>query len=282
MGRSRGASAPEDLVVISPHRGIELSFTDRFRVTVPLVRAWTARDLRVRYRQSVLRSAWSLVQPLIILVTYGWVLTTVLDVQSEDAPYLTFAWAGIVPFTFFSQALGSGVGSIQQSGPVISRLAFPREVLPLAVVGGALVDLGIMLVTLIATSWIQVAPPTIHLVGLLPVLVVLVLWTTAITVAAASVTVFRRDLNFAIPLVLRVLFIATPVMYAASLIAVHGQWLVDANPLAVVIEGTRDVVYRAVWPDWELLGVHMAVGGVLLVGAFLLLRSLEPRMTDHA
>jgi lipopolysaccharide transport system permease protein len=270
----------DDKVVISPARGVEQTFVERVRTTVPLVRVWTVRDLRVRYRQSVLRSGWSLLQPLAILFTYGWVLTSVLDVRPEEAPYLTFAWAGIVPFTFFAQSLGLGVGSIQQAGPVISRVYLPREVLPLSVVAGTFVDLAIMTGTLVVVSWVQVGHPTVYLLGLVPVFVVLLLWTTVLTVAAAGITVFRRDLNFAVPLFLRVLFIVTPVMYSAELIAQQSKWLVDLNPLAVVVEGTRDALYRQQWPDPALLGAHFAVAAVLLVVVFAVFRRLEPRMSD--
>lgn len=288
LGRCYGAVAPrkgkllsKPVVTISPRRGVEHSFSDRVRITVPLVAAWTRRDLRSRYRQSVLRSGWSFLQPLTVLVTYGWVLTAVLDVTSDDAPYLTFAWAGIVPFTFLANSLGQGVGSIQQAGGIISRVYFPREVLPLAVIGGALVDLLIMGATLILVSWVQVGPPSIHLLGLVPVGGVLMLWTTALTVLAAGLTVFRRDLNFATPLVLRVLFIATPVMYPAALLAETAGWLNVLNPLAVVIEGTRDSVYRSTWPDLGLLAVQAGGGLVALGVAFFVFRRLEPRMSDY-
>lgn len=277
--RRRGVDGDPD-VVITPARGVEQTFLGRVTTTWPLVVSWTIRDLRVRYRQSFLRSAWGLLQPITILVTYGWVLTQVLDVRSEEVAYLTFAWAGLVPFTFFSQALGQGVGSIQYAGSIISRVYFPREILPLAVVGGALTDLGIMTVTLVVVSWVQVGHPTVHLLGLVPVYLLLVVWTTAITVAASAITVFRRDLNFAVPLVLRVLFIGTPIMYGADLIARRAPWLTKANPLSVIVEGTRDSVYRGVWPPAGLFGVHLVVALLGLVGAFLLFRRLEPRMSD--
>lgn len=269
-------------VRITPRRGIEMTLRERVASTVALTRTWTVREQRARYRQSLLRSAWSLLQPVTILVTYGWVLVAVLDVQSEDAPYLTFAWAGIVPFTFFSQALGQGVGSIQQAAGVVTRLSFPREVLPLAVVGGAAIDLAIMTATLVAVAWIQVGPPSIHLLGLLPAYATLLAWTVAFTVGAAGVTVFRRDLNFAVPLGLRVLFIATPVMYPAALIAATATWLVDLNPLAAVVEATRDAVYRGRWPDLATLGPHLAAGCLAVVGVFALFRRLEPTMSDRA
>lgn len=278
----RDDAVSDDEVVISPARGIEQSLRDRVRTTWPLVTTWTVRDLRVRYRQSVLRSGWSLIQPLAILFTYGWVLTAVLDVQPEEAPYLTFAWAGIVPFTFFAQSLGQGVGSIQQAGPIISRLYLPREVLPLSVIGGALADLLIMLVTLVAVAWVQVGPPSIYLLGLVPVMLVLTVWTTGVTVAAAALTVFRRDLNFAVPLLLRVLFIVSPIMYSSALIAQQSELLVELNPLAVVADGTRTAIYGDRWPDFALLGTHLAVASILLMVVFAVFRRLEPRMSDVA
>ncbi|MFZ4434710.1 MAG: ABC transporter permease [Microthrixaceae bacterium] len=277
----RTERVPDDEVVISADRGLEIPLSERLRSTWPLVVAWTRRDLRARYRQSVLRSWWSFIQPVTILVIYGTVFTAVLDVTVEEAPYLVFAWAGIVPFTFFSSSLGQGVGSIQQAGPIISRMAFPRDVIPLSVVTGAAVDLLIMTGVLVALAWVQVGPPSIHLLGLIPVGVVLVCWTTAVTVATAAITVFRRDLRFAVPLALQVIFIVTPVMYPASLIADWAGWVNVVNPLTVVIEGTRDATYRSEWPDPLVLGAQFLGALLALALAFRLFRRLEPRMSDH-
>lgn len=273
---------PKDQILISPERGIERPLGERIRTVASLTVTWTRRDLRVRYRQSVLRSSWSLLQPLTILATYGLVLTAVLDVRSDDAPYLTFAWSGLILYTFFSQALSLGVGSIQQASSIISRVYFPREVLPLSVIGGALIDLAIMLVTLVVLVWVQVGPPPVQIVALPLVLVMLVAWTVAATLFAATLTTFRRDLNFAVPLFLRVLFIVTPVMYPASLIDQISPVLVDVNPLAVAIESARDVVYRGVWPDWPLLGLQLGAALVVLAVVYRMFLRLEPRMADFA
>lgn len=273
---------PDNEVVITPARGIEQTWRSRLVSTWPVLVAWTMRDLRARYRQSLLRSGWSLAQPLAILLTYGWVLTAVLDVRPEEAPFLTFAWAGIVPFTFVSQSLSLGVGSIQQAGPVISRVYLPKEVLPLSVVGASLTDLAVMTATLFVVAGVQVGSPGVHALGILAADVVLILWTVVLTVGSSAATVFRRDLNFAVPLLLRIWFIVTPVMYEARLLEERSHWLVDLNPVAVVIEATRSATYGHRWPDWTLLGIHAAVATAALCVVMAGFRRLEPRMSDVA
>lgn len=266
----------EPLVVITAGHGLEQPLSERIRTTRPILWMWVRRELRVRYRQSTLRASWGLIQPVAILISYGLVLTRVLDVGSDHVPYLTFAWAGIVPYTFVQQSLGQGVGSIQQSGALISRVYFPREILPLAIVGASLVDLGVMTVILVVLAWVQVGPPTIHLIALVPIYLVLLVWTTGLTMLAAAVTVFRRDLNHAMPLILRVLFIVTPVMYPAVLL----RGMQHLSTLAVVIEDVRQVTFRGAWPDASVLGVHLALGLVVLAIGYTVLRRLEPRMGD--
>ena len=167
--------------------------------------------LRVRYRQSILSAGWGLIQPVTLLVIYGWVVVRVLNVGQTELPYLSFAWAGIVSFTFLSQALGQGVGSIQSAGSLISRVYFPREVLPFAVVTSSLADLGVMTALLFVVAWFQVGPPGLAALGLVPVSALLVVWALALTLLSSTATVFRRDLNYAVVVAAR-LFIMSPVV----------------------------------------------------------------------
>jgi ABC-type polysaccharide/polyol phosphate export permease len=275
------ADSTDRSVTIVPGRGLVQSSTERLRTLLPLLAVWTRRDLRVRYRQSVLSAAWGLIQPVTLLVIYGWVVVRVLDVGQTDLPYLSFAWAGIVPFTFLSQALAYGVGSIQTSGALISRVYFPREVLPFSVVTASLVDLGVMTAILFVVGWVQVGAPGLQAIGLLYVNLMLVVWTAALTLVAASMTVFRRDLNYAVPLLLRVLFIVSPVVYSAEYIKERAYLLWAANPLAVAIEGTRDTVLLGRWPDMGLTSIHLAVGTAMLLLGYGLFRRIEPRMGDY-
>lgn len=278
---AHSAELPSTAVTIEAGSGIHQPLADRLRQLIPLLMVWTRRDLRVRYRQSVLSAAWGLIQPITLLVIYGWVVVRVLDVSQTELPYLSFAWAGIAPFTFLSQSLGHGVGSIQTSGALISRVYFPREVLPFSVVMASLVDLGVMTLILVVVGWIQVGPPGPEIVGLLLVNAVLITWAAALTLIASTITVFRRDLNYAVPLLLRVLFIVSPVVYSAEFIKERAWFLWAANPLAIVIEGTRDTVLLGRWPDMPLTMIHLAAGAVLLAAGYAAFRRVEPRMGDY-
>lgn len=270
-----------DSVWILPKRGVDQPFLKRLRATWRLLPMWTRRETRTRYRQSLLGHSWGILQPIALLVIYGWTVTAVLDVAPSKVPYLVFAWSGVVPFAFLSQALTAGVGSLQMAGSLISRVYFPRDVLPLSAVSATLLDLFVMTLILIVVAWVQVGPPTITLVGLVPVYAMLIIWTSALTLFAATVTVFRRDLNHAVPLLLRALFILSPVVYSAELLQDRAYWLYAINPVAVAIEGTRDATLRGAWPDIPLVGTHLLVGAVLLAGCYWMFRSVEPSMGDY-
>lgn len=270
-----------DLVTITPTRGVDDSVRSRLRSARPLLRLWIGRDLRARYRHSTLRASWSIVQPLALLLTYGWVFVFVLDVPQEDIPYLSFAWAGLAVFGLVQQALGAGTGSIVDSAGVVSKVYFPREVIPLSVVGVAVVDLATTLGILVVLAWVQIGPPSIHLVGAILPLAMITVWVAAVTTLAATGNVFRRDVRQVMPLVLRVLFIVSPVMYSASSFGPVMARVSELNPIAVAIEGVRDTVLREQWPDLLPLAAHLVAAGALLALSLVLVGRVERTMADH-
>jgi lipopolysaccharide transport system permease protein len=216
-----------------------------------------------------------------MLLTYGWVFTAVLGVGTESVPYLTFAWAGLVVYSFVQQCLGSGVGVFGDSSFIVSKVYFPREILPLAVVGVACVDLSIAFLILVGVAWIQVGPPTVHLLGAVASVAVLMLVTAAATVVSAALAVRYRDIRHAMPLALRVLFIVSPVMYSVDLLTSRLGWVINLNPLVVVIEGVRDGVIRHEWPEPIGLAVYAVVGALALLVSLGVVRRAERLMTDR-
>lgn len=270
----------DNWVEITAERGLVQPFRARVTSMLPMLRMWTHRELRARYRQSFLRAGWSVVQPTALLVTYGWVLTEVLSIGQESIPYLSFAWCGLVPFALVQSSLGPGVSSIQANGSLISKIYFPREILPLAEVGAACTDLLASVPILIVLSWVQIGPPTVHTLAIFPALAVLVMWVAALTVLSATATVFRRDLKHAMPLLLRILFIVTPIMYPITAFGEAAEKASLLNPLTVVIEVMRDGTLRHQWPRWDLLALQGLAGAILLVVSILVVQRTERRMPD--
>jgi len=266
-------------VVIRPGSGAHGPLIARVRAALPLLRLWTVREFRIRYRNSVLDVGWSVLSPVATLAIYGWAFTQILDIDTGDEPYISVAWSGLVLFGFFSDALSTSVLSLVSAAPILTKVYFPREIVPLAEVGNGLVDLGAGLVILIVLVVAQGEPLTIHALAILPALVVLVVWTAGVAVLIATAAVFIRDLRYALPVALRLGFIVTPVMYSATLLADH-PFVRDANPIGVVIEAVRQALLAQAWPSWSLLGLQLAIGLAVFVAGILLTRALESRMVD--
>lgn len=252
----------------------------RARWTLELVRVLAPRELRTRYRQSVLDVAWALISPIAVLVVYGIVLTQSFDVTGEGVPYLSLAWSGLVLWTFFAGSLGGAVVSLISSRELVTKVPFPKEALPLSVVGASLVDLAIGLVTVVVLALVQGIRPGWTVV-LAPIpLVLLILWSAALGVFVAAIAAFIRDVPHVVQLVIRVGFFATPVMYAASILPPAFRWTAWVSPMAVSIEAFRDAVLRGEVPDLGLLAIHLMVAAALLVAAVRYTRSVEGRLTD--
>ena len=264
-----------------PDRAItDQGYRQRFERAWPLLRVLTLREYRARYRQSLLDIGWSLVTPLTLLAVYGLIFSVAFDVDGEGVPYLSFVWAGLVVWTIFSSGLGMGSIALLSNADLLSKVYFPREVLPLAMVGTCIIDLGISLVVLAGLVAVQIGSVSVTVLGAIPSLAVAVVWTAAAAVFTAALTVFVRDVAQVVQLFLRVAILATPVMYGPSVLPESFQFLVWLNPIAVAIGGVRDSVLYQAWPDWTALGIQGAAGVLAFVLAIAYTRSVEGRMTD--
>lgn len=254
--------------------------TRRAERTWALVRVLAAREFRIRRRQSAWDTAWSLVTPVVVLVVYGVVITQVFGVEDHGVPYLSLVWTGMVVWTMFATAVGAGVQSLVSNGDLISKVYFPREALPFADVAASLFDLAIGGVVLLVLILVQIGGFAATAFAALPAMVVLVLWTAAVTCLLATVAVFVRDFTHITRLLLQVGFFATPVMYSADLLPDWLRTIEKLNPLAVCIDALRDALLIQRWPDWPLLGAHAFAGAVLVVLAVRYTASVENRMVD--
>lgn len=263
-----------------PTPGSSRSLADRLARTISIVPILISREIRTRYRTSFLDVAWAVVSPIVVLIVYGLVLTRSFDVGSRCAPYLSSAWIGLVLWTVFATGLGNSVSSLVSSSDLITKVYFPREAVPLAVVGSTMVDLlaGVSsMVVLVVVQGVTLRP--MALLALLPILV-LVVWTAAASVLFSVLAVFARDLVHGVHLVLRVGFFGTPVMYESYLLPRGLGWTANVNPVAVAIEGVRDSVLCDGAPKVPLLLLHLGVGLAVLAIGIVYTRSIESRLVD--
>ncbi len=223
---------------------------------------------------------WTVVQPVFILVLYGFVFTRILGITGEGLPYLSMAWVGVTCWQFFSQSIQGACWSFLDQAGTVSKVWFPRAVVPLSSVAASTADLAIGLVLLGIVARLQGITPGLTVAAIPLVLAVLMVWTVGLALLVAPLTVYIRDLTAAVPLILRAGFFATPVMYSASSIPDEYKWIASVNPVAVTITGLRDTVLEGVWPDWRLLGVQLAAGAVVLCAGAWYLRRVGNRLVD--
>lgn len=222
------------------------------------------RDIKTRYSQSVLGFGWAIVQPVCTMLMFTVVFGKLAAISSDGAPYAIFSFAALVPWTYFAGALTGATGSVSGAAGMISKVYFPRLIIPLVPVFGKLVDFGVALLLLFALmAWFRIAPSQSLLV--VPGLMVLMMAAAAgagmwLTAMAAQ----YRDVNHALGFGTQLLMYAAPVVYPASLIPSWARLLYGLNPMAGVIEGFRSAFLGTHPMPWDLIGIGTFVAGLLL------------------
>jgi len=240
----------------------------------------TWRDVKVRYKQTAIGAAWAVLQPLIAMVIFTVVFSHWAAVPSEGIPYPIFTYCALVPWTFFSTALTQASGSLLLNEKLVTKVYFPRLIIPLAAVCGTLVDMGLASIVLVVMMIFYGIAPTVGLV-FVP-LFVLVACAAAVGLGAllAALNVRFRDVRYIVPFLVQLWIFVTPVAYSSSLVPEKWRWVYALNPMVGVVEGFR----------WAFLGVPLSGGEVaisvvtatvmLLVG-LVVFRRMEDTFADE-
>ncbi len=273
------AVAPSVVVVTPPRGWAALNLRDLWahRDLVYFL-AW--RDVKVRYAQASIGVAWAVLQPLLMMVVFTVFLGRLAKVPSDGIPYPVFAFSGLLPWTYFSNATGTATESLVSSSNLVSKVYFPRLAIPLAALLSWLPDLlvatGMLIMMMLAyglmPAWTTVLLPVFALYALLAASSVSV-WLSALNVA-------YRDVRYAVPFLIQLWLFATPVVYPASLVPGRFRALFGLNPMAGVVEGFRWGLLGRGHPPWALMGVSAAVALVLLVGGLYHFRRVEHGFAD--
>ena len=215
------------------------------------------RDIKVRYKQTSLGAAWAIIQPFFTMLVFSLFFGKLGKIPSDGLPYPVFAYAALVPWTFFAQGLTQSSDSLVGSGNLIKKVYFPRLVIPLGAVTAGVVDFALAFVVLIAMMFYYHVTPTTNVI-FLPFLVLLALITSlGVGLWLSALNVKYRDVKYVVPFVTQFWMLATPIAYPSSLLPEPWRTVSGLNPMAGVVEGFR----------WALLGRNTAPGAMVWVSA---------------
>jgi lipopolysaccharide transport system permease protein len=222
------------------------------------------RDIKVRYKQTVLGASWAIIQPFFTMVVFSLFFGKLAKVPSDGIPYPIFSYAAMVPWMFFSNGLNLSSNSLVGSSNLITKVYFPRLTIPLATVLSGVVDFALAFTVLIGMMLFYGIVPTLNTLWLLPLLLLGLLTALATGLWFSALNVQFRDVRYIVPFVTQVWLFATPVAYSSSLVKGHWHTIYGLNPMAGVVEGFR----------WALLGTRTAPGPMILVSTLVTLALL--------
>lgn len=237
------------------------------------------RDIKVRYKQTILGASWIILQPLLMTLVFAVFLGKIARVPSEGLPYVLFLFSGLLPWTFFSNAISGSSYSLVASAPLITRVYFPRSLVPLAATLVRLSDFvvaaGMLLLLMVYyrqffTWTILIAPFLILQLTLLAV--GLGMWFSALNAK-------YRDISTALPVLLQLWMFASPIVYPASLVPASWKWVYELNPLAGIIDGFRSSLLGLDF-NWRGLIISVAVTLVVLVYSTYAFKRLDEEFAD--
>lgn len=245
-----------------------------------LLAVLTAHRIRVRYKQSVLGVAWAVLQPLALMVLFVAVFTVIARVPTDTTPYPLFAYAGLIAWTAFASSLSTGAGSLVSHAALVTKVAFPREILPMTYVAAALFDLAIGLIPLVALLAYYGVALTPAVLWVVPAVILLAALATAAALVLAAVNVRYRDVSVAMPVLLQAWMFASPVIYPLSAVPEAWRAWYVLNPAVGIIDTFRRALVEGAAPDPVALGASAAITAVALPAAYLWFKQVDATLAD--
>lgn len=240
--------------------------------------AW--RDIKVRYKQTVLGVAWVILQPLLTMLIFSFLFGYLIRVPSDGIPYPIFVFAALLPWQLFAYSLSESSNSLVANQQLITKVYFPRLIIPLATILAGLVDFAIAFFIFVPMMWYYGIPLTVSIL-ILPFFVLLAVVTAlAVGVFLSTLNVEYRDVRYTLPFLSQVWLFLTPIAYPSSIVPEHWRALYGLNPMAGVVEGFRWALFGKSEEIWPLMTVSVLVVIGLFVIGLIYFRRTEQTFAD--
>ena len=239
----------------------------------------TWRDVKVRYKQTVLGVAWAILQPLFMMIVFSLFFGRLAGVDSKGIPYALFALAGLVPWTFFANAVTTSGNSLVGNTNLITKVYFPRVLVPAAAVAAGLVDFVFAFLTLVVAMLYYRVGLTVNIL-MLPVLVLLTtLFALAVGMWMSALNVKYRDVRFALPFVIQIWLFVSSVIVPSTALPEKWRWLLSLNPMSAIVESFRAALFGQPFP-WQTLGIATVITATALVYSSYSFHKVEKTFAD--
>jgi lipopolysaccharide transport system permease protein len=245
-----------------------------------LLLTWTQREVRVRYKQSVMGGLWAILQPLALMLIFTLVFSLLARVPSDGIPYPVFSYCALLFWTFLASSLSFGVPSLVNNMNLVTKIYFPREILPIASVGAALLDLSIASLAFAGLLLAYHIPLTASVLWLPLLLLVQIVLALGVVLFLSAVNVFYRDVRFVLPLLTQLWMYASPVIYSTTSVPEPYRTLYMLNPMAGLIDSYRRVILLGQPPILRYVALSAAVSVLLFVGGWAYFRRSEAAFAD--
>lgn len=243
--------------------------------------AWSMmlRDIKVRYKQTVLGVAWAVLQPVVTMIIFTVIFGGLAQIPSDGFPYPVFVYSGLLAWNLFATSVSSGGASMVGAAGMISKVYFPRLIVPIASMGVSIIDFAVSFGVLLLLMMIYSVVPSWQVLYLPLFLFGLIVSAVGVSTWLAAVTVIYRDFRFVIPFMVQIWMYITPVIYPASFIPAHLQWMVYCNPVFGWISGIKAAILGTPI-DWLAVSVSMGWSIALLAIGLTYFNRAERRFAD--
>jgi lipopolysaccharide transport system permease protein len=271
---------PADDYVYSADSGRSTGSWREILGTRELLWMWTLRDVKVRYKQSIIGIGWAVLQPLSLMLMFTLVFSYIVRVPTGDIPYPLFSYTAVLPWTLFATSLSMGVPSLVNNMNLVTKVRMPREILPTATVLACVGDF--MIASVIFVAMIIFYQVSLHwtILWIIPLLGTQLILTVGLVLGGSALNVLYRDIRFIVPLVTQLWMYASPIIYPVALVPERLRSLYFLNPMAGLIEGYRSAILLGVQPDLWHVGLAFVISAAIFVLGYRTFKRLEPVFAD--
>ncbi len=257
-----------------------MSFMPEILAYRELLSELTKREIKQRYKQSVLGYAWVILNPLLQMLVMAFVFSKILRITNLSVPYPIFLYAGLLPWTLFSNSLSSSVNALVSNGGLLTKIYFPREIFIQSTVLAKIVDFFLASTVFVIFMVYYQLPITLHILWFIPIFFIQNFFTYGLALIMAASNLFYRDIQYVLGLLLLVWMYLTPVIYPVETFPEKFRWIFQLNPMAVFINAYRQVILGGSPPNFISLGVGIVFSTVLYIVGYSLFKRLEGVFAD--